>query len=178
MVDGSSLSSSKIRDLTIATTNTILDTLGPTDYVNIYKYGESAEEIIRCYKDSLVVATPENIKELKVTLNSLKAESPTNISAAFNSAFELLNRYNKTGQGSQCNQVIMLVTSNNEAPPIDLIKRYNEPHKPVRLFTYLIGGDKSPDLYNMACTNKGKIGNNLMNLIFYKLFYMNLISSI
>ena len=159
LVDGSSLSSSKIRDLTITTTKTILDSLGPADYVNIYKYGESAEEIIRCFKDSLLPANPENIKELKVALNSLKPESPANVTAAFNSAFELLTRYNKTGQGSQCNQAIMLVTSNSEAPSIELIKKYNEPHKPVRLFTYLIGGDKSPDLYNLACTNKGKIDN-------------------
>lgn len=155
LVDGSSLSSSKIRDLTISTTKTILESLGPADYVNIYKYGENAEEIIRCFKDSLVPANPENIKDLKVTMNSLKPDSPTNVTAAFSAAFELLNRYNKSGQGSQCNQAIMLVTSNTEAPSVDLIKKFNEPHKPVRIFSYLIGGDKSPDLYNLACTNKG-----------------------
>lgn len=66
LVDAASLSSSKIRDLVVATANTILDSLGPNDYVNVYRYAENAEEIVACFKDSLLTASPENIKELKV----------------------------------------------------------------------------------------------------------------
>ena len=88
-------------------------------------------------------------------MENVKSESPSNISAAMSTAFEILNKYNRTHQGSQCNQAIILITSSTEGPPTDLIKRYNSPHMPVRLFSYVIGGDKSEDLRTMSCTNKG-----------------------
>lgn len=158
LIDSTTYTSDRNRRLTIATTRVILDTLGPDDYVNVYRYGENAEEIVQCFKDSLVQASPENIHEMKIALTSVKYEdAATNISAALSTAFEILHKYNRTGQGSQCNQAIILITSDAESPPTEVIKRYNWPHMPVRIFTYLIGGDKSPDLRNMACTNKGNI---------------------
>jgi hypothetical protein len=44
----------------------------------------------------------------------------------------------------------------------DVFKNYNSPHKPVRVFTYLIGREIS-DLKAanwMACTNKGNMTTN------------------
>ncbi|KAL6257421.1 hypothetical protein P5V15_010993 [Pogonomyrmex californicus] len=156
LIDSATYTSDRNRRLTIAATKVVLDTLGPDDYVNVYRYGENAEEIVQCFKDSLVQASPENIHEMKVALSAVKHEdSATNISAALSTAFEILHKYNRTGQGSQCNQAIMLITSDTDGPPTEVIKRYNWPHMPVRIFTYLIGGDKSPDLRNTACTNKG-----------------------
>ncbi|XP_067207894.1 voltage-dependent calcium channel subunit alpha-2/delta-3 isoform X3 [Linepithema humile] len=156
LIDSTTYTSDRNRRLTIATTRVILDTLGPNDYVNVYRYGENAEEIVQCFKDSLVQASPENIHEMKIALTSVKHEdAATNISAALSTAFEILHKYNRTGQGSQCNQAIILITSDTDSPPTEVIKRYNWPHMPVRIFTYLIGGDKSPDLRNTACTNKG-----------------------
>jgi Cache domain len=40
---------------------------------------------------------------------------------------------------------------------MQLIKRHNFPHMPVRIFTYLVGKDSSSaeNLHNMACQNKG-----------------------
>ena len=156
VIDSASFSSKKIRNLAISTTKAILDTLGPNDYVNVYRYGENAEEIVQCFKDSLVQASPENLKELKNALHTIQPESVTNVSAAIGTAFEILYKYNKSSLGSQCNQAIMLITSNTEAPSKELIKRYNWPHMPVRIFTYLVGGDKSPELKEAACDNKGK----------------------
>lgn len=156
LIDSATYTSDRNRRLTIATTKVILDTLGPDDYVNVYRYGENAEEIVQCFKDSLVQASPENVQEMKVALSSVKhEESATNISAALSTAFEILHKYNRTGQGSQCNQAIVLITSDNDGAPTEVIKRYNWPHMPVRIFTYLIGGDKSPELRNTACSNKG-----------------------
>lgn len=158
LIDSATYVSDKNRRLTIATTRVILDTLGPNDYVNVYRYGENAEEIVQCFKDSLVQASPENIHEMKIALTFVKHEDPaTNITAALSTAFEILHKYNRTGQGSQCNQAIMLITCDTGGPPMEVIKRYNWPHMPVRIFTYLIGGDKSPDLRNTACTNKGNV---------------------
>lgn len=149
--------SERNKRLAVATVKTILDTLGPNDYVNVYRYGDTAEEIVQCFKDSLVQASPENVHDLKIATSSMKhEETPTNISAALATAFEILHRYNRTGQGSQCNQAIMLITADNAGLPTEVIKRYNWPHMPVRIFTYLIGGDKSPELRNTACANKGE----------------------
>lgn len=40
-----------------------------------------------------------------------------------------------------------------------IIKRYNWPHRPVRIFTYLIGGASGSreSMHSMACSNKGKV---------------------
>lgn len=71
LVDGTSLSSSKTRNLVVGTVNAILDSLGPNDYVNVYRYAETAEEIVKCFKDNLHQASPENVKELKVGIYRL-----------------------------------------------------------------------------------------------------------
>ncbi|XP_076634618.1 voltage-dependent calcium channel subunit stolid isoform X2 [Colletes latitarsis] len=156
LMDIECYASERNKRLAIATAKTILDILGPDDYVNVYRYGDTAEEIVQCFKDNLVQASPENIRELKVATSMMKHEEmPTNISAALGTAFEILHRYNRTGQGSQCNQAIMLITVDNAGLPTEVIKRYNWPHMPVRIFTYLIGGDKSPELRSAACANKG-----------------------
>ncbi|KAF7991299.1 hypothetical protein HCN44_002861 [Aphidius gifuensis] len=155
LIDSTIFSSRKLRHLAIATAKSILDTLSPNDYVNVYRYADNADEIVQCFKDSLVQASPENIKELKFALHTIQSDSITNISSALGTAFEILNKYNRTGLGGQCNQAIMLITSQTEGASRDLIKRYNWPHMPVRIFTYLIGGDKSTELKDMACLNKG-----------------------
>ncbi|XP_071872723.1 voltage-dependent calcium channel subunit stolid isoform X2 [Bombus fervidus] len=156
LVDIDCYASERNKRLAVTTIKTILDTLGPNDYVNVYRYGDTAEEIVQCFKDSLVQASPENIQELKIATSSMKHEEmPKNISAALGTAFEILHKYNKTVQGSQCNQAIMLITTDNAGLPTEVIKRYNSPHMPIRIFTYLIGGDKSPELHNVACSNKG-----------------------
>lgn len=38
-----------------------------------------------------------------------------------------------------------------------IIKHYNWPHMPVRIFSYLIGGGSSSreSMHNIACSNKG-----------------------
>ncbi|XP_017878460.1 voltage-dependent calcium channel subunit alpha-2/delta-4 isoform X2 [Ceratina calcarata] len=156
LLDMECYSSDKNKRLASTTVKTILDTLGPDDYVNVYRYGDTAEEIVKYFKDSLVQASPANIHELKVATSSMKYEQlPMNVSAALSTAFETLHRYNRTGQGSQCNQAIMVITVDNVGLPIEVIKRYNWPHMPVRIFTYLVGGDKSPELQSTSCTNKG-----------------------
>ncbi|KAK8393341.1 hypothetical protein O3P69_013382 [Scylla paramamosain] len=66
-------------------------------------------------------------------------------------------KYNKSGQGSQCNQAIMLVTDGAPDNYEKIFSTYNWPHFQVRVFTYLIGREekKKRDLSWMACANKG-----------------------
>ncbi|KAK8393339.1 hypothetical protein O3P69_013382 [Scylla paramamosain] len=67
------------------------------------------------------------------------------------------SQYNKSGQGSQCNQAIMLVTDGAPDNYEKIFSTYNWPHFQVRVFTYLIGREekKKRDLSWMACANKG-----------------------
>ena len=59
--------------------------------------------------------------------------------------------------GAEANQAIMLVTDGVPYTYETIFQEYNQPHKPVRVFTYLIGREIS-DLDAarwMACENKG-----------------------
>lgn len=54
LLDTSKSMSGKTRDLAHATVRMILDTLGANDFVNIFKFSETTQEILPCYKDLLV----------------------------------------------------------------------------------------------------------------------------
>jgi hypothetical protein len=60
--------------------------------------------------------------------------------------------------GAESNQAIMLVTDGVPYTYENIFQEFNQPHKPVRVFTYLIGREIS-DLDAakwMACDNKGE----------------------
>lgn len=58
--------------------------------------------------------------------------------------------------GSQCNQAIMLISDGPPSTYREIFKMYNWPHRPVRVFTYLIGDSSSSlEMQTMACSNKG-----------------------
>lgn len=60
--------------------------------------------------------------------------------------------------GSQCNQAIMLISDGPPSSYKEIFKTYNWPHRPVRVFTYLIGDSSSSnEMYTMACSNKGSV---------------------
>lgn len=56
----------------------------------------------------------------------------------------------------------MLITDGTTDTHTEIIKRYNWPHRPVRIFTYLIGGGSSSreSMHSIACSNKGKFNLN------------------
>ncbi|XP_018325617.1 voltage-dependent calcium channel subunit alpha-2/delta-3 isoform X2 [Agrilus planipennis] len=145
-------------DLSLAksTTEAILDTLSNNDFVNVLKFSDTVEEIMPCFRNLLVQANNENVQNLKDSLGSLSLESGSNFTSALVAGFEILHKYNRTGQGCQCNQAIMLISS---APPSsykEIFKIYNWPHRPVRVFTYLVGSSgTSSEMHWMACENKG-----------------------
>ncbi|KAG4073749.1 hypothetical protein HA402_000973 [Bradysia odoriphaga] len=135
----------------------ILDTLGPNDFVNIYKFSENVEAVVSCF-NSTVQATLANIRELKMGLEEVKTEAIANYSSAIDVAFEALESSRE--DGSNCNQAIMLIS---DGVPYDFtaqIEKYNsknETFKPVRIFTYLIGKEVADvqKIKDMACSNRG-----------------------
>uniref|UniRef100_A0A8B9LDN7 Voltage-dependent calcium channel subunit alpha-2/delta-4-like n=1 Tax=Astyanax mexicanus TaxID=7994 RepID=A0A8B9LDN7_ASTMX len=115
--------------LTIAkhTINTILDTLGENDFVNIIAYTDYVRYVEPCFKGTLVQADLDN------------REATAN------------------GQGSLCNQAIMLITDGAMEDFQSVFEEFNWPDKKVRVFTYLIGRDMTfaESVKWIACNNKG-----------------------
>lgn len=80
-------------------------------------------------------------------------------------------------QGAQCNQAIMLVTDGAPLNYEKIFEKYNWPHKPVRIFTYVIGREIIDTAATnwMACANKGnpifKLAYNELYLAHIKVFF-------
>ncbi|EDW51852.1 GM14254 [Drosophila sechellia] len=157
LLDASSSMTEKSFDLGMATAFNILDTLGEDDFVNLITFSEVVKTPVPCFKDRMVRATPDNIQEIKSAVKAIKLQDTANFTAGLEYAFSLLHKYNQSGAGSQCNQAIMLITESTSESHKDVIKQYNWPHMPVRIFTYLIGSDSGSrsNLHDMACSNKG-----------------------
>ncbi|KAM8713318.1 hypothetical protein ACLKA7_013609 [Drosophila subpalustris] len=140
--------------------NTILDTLGTNDFVNILTFDKEVKPIVGCFEDTLIQANLGNIRELKEGIESIKPTSIANYTAALTRAFEILEETKINSRGAQCNQAIMIVgdgaPDNNE----EIFQLYNwrdPPYRPVRVFTYLIGKEVAnwDDIRWMACENQG-----------------------
>jgi len=148
----------------------IMETLGEDDFVTVLTFSDETRPLVECFTDEngepeLVQATTENIAEFTEAVNNIETMEIANFTSALTEAFTLLERYRTKKIGAESNQAIMLVTDgvpytyetifqehNGGSKP-----EYNQPHKPVRVFTYLIGREIS-DLEAakwMACENKG-----------------------
>merc|ERR1712226_1233164 len=102
--------------------------------------------LVDCFTDS------EGEAELVQATNEI-----ANFTSALTAAFTLLERYRTKKIGAEANQAFMLVTDGVPYTYENIFQEYNQPHKPVRVFAYLIGREIS-DLEAakwMACENKG-----------------------
>lgn len=129
-------------------------------------YYNSIANITNDIRDAyLLPATSRNIRYLKANF-SMPTAGIANFTNALMSAFEIMNAYNRTRNlGSQCNKAIMLITDGAIRSHEEVFNRYNYPHSPVRVFTYMIGrevGDIKPTKA-MACNNRGYY-TNVINL--------------
>ncbi|XP_046632424.1 voltage-dependent calcium channel subunit alpha-2/delta-3-like isoform X7 [Daphnia pulicaria] len=136
---------------------TLLDTLSENDFINIYKFSEVPVPVVPCFKDKVVQANLENLRELRNGMIETETSDIANFTSAFTTAFEILQKFNRTMQGCQCNQAIMLVTDGAPENYKEHLEKYNLPHRPVRIFSYVIGREiiDTSATINMACENKG-----------------------
>jgi hypothetical protein len=67
-------------------------------------------------------------------------------------------QYNRSVQGAQCNQAIMLVTDGAPRDYKEVYQKYNWPNKLVRIFSYLIGKEiiDTTATKTISCANKGR----------------------
>lgn len=148
------------------TIKSLLDTFSNNDFVNIFNYSKTSQELVPCFTDMLVQATPENIRVFNEAVKDLKPDGFANVSYALERAFELLEKYrnirkcNESSQG--CNQAIMLVTDGVPGNATEVFEKYNwygndSKSYPVRIFTYLLGKEvtKVKEIQLYACMNRG-----------------------
>ncbi|XP_028426785.1 voltage-dependent calcium channel subunit alpha-2/delta-4 isoform X1 [Perca flavescens] len=145
--------------LTIAkhTINTILDTLGENDFVNIIAYSDYVRYVEPCFKGTLVQADLDNREHFKLLIEELHVKGEGKVKKAMKESFKILNEAAAQGQGSLCNQAIMLITDGAMEDFQDVFEEFNWPERRVRVFTYLIGREVTfaENVKWIACNNKG-----------------------
>ncbi|MCI4380260.1 hypothetical protein PGIGA_G00237670 [Pangasianodon gigas] len=145
--------------LTIAkhTINTILDTLGENDFVNIIAYTDYVQYVEPCFQGTLVQADLDNREHFKLLVEDLQVKGEGKVKKAMKESFWVLNEATANGQGSLCNQAIMLITDGAMEDFQSVFEEFNWPERKVRVFTYLIGRDMTfaENVKWIACNNKG-----------------------
>lgn len=148
------------KDIAKHVVSNILETLTTNDFVNILKFSERIESVVKCFNETLVPATLDNVRSLNAGMESIETEKIANYSQALISAFDILQSYRTSDEGAGCNQAIMLISDGVPHDFNDTFRQYNWPnetYRHVRLFTYLIGSEV-PDfqlIKEMACINQG-----------------------
>lgn len=148
------------------TIRSLLDTFSNNDFINVLRYTNTTQEIIPCFKDILVQATPENIRVFNDAIAELVPDNLANMTLALETAFQLLAKYRDIRKcyesDTGCNQAIMLVTDGVPGNATEVFEKYNwlnESNKayPVRVFTYLLGKEvtKVKEIQLYACMNRG-----------------------
>ncbi|KAM4734805.1 voltage-dependent calcium channel subunit alpha-2/delta-4-like isoform 2-T2 [Anableps anableps] len=145
--------------MTIAkhTINTILDTLGENDFVNVIAYTDYVRYVEPCFRGTLVQADLDNREHFKLLVEELHVKGEAKIKNAMKESFKILNEARMNGQGSMCNQAIMLITDGAMEDFESVFEEFNWPERRVRVFTYLIGREMTfaQKTKWIACNNKG-----------------------
>ncbi|KAM4601688.1 voltage-dependent calcium channel subunit alpha-2/delta-4-like [Polymixia lowei] len=145
--------------MTIAkhTINTILDTLGENDFVNVIAYTDYVRYVEPCFRGTLVQADLDNREHFKILVDELHVKGEAKIKKAMKESFKILNEARANGQGSMCNQAIMLITDGAMEDFESVFQEFNWPERRVRVFTYLIGREMTfaQNTKWIACNNKG-----------------------
>ncbi|XP_067621341.1 voltage-dependent calcium channel subunit alpha-2/delta-3 [Eurosta solidaginis] len=149
------------------TIRSILDTFSNNDFFTIFNYSATVDDIIPCFKDALVQATPENINAFNDAIEQIHPDGYANLSVAYEKAFQLLKKYyidRRCNETSTCNQAIMVVTDGVAGNTTEIFEKYNwgtgengTLNMNIRIFTYLLGKEvtKVREIQWMACLNRG-----------------------
>ncbi|XP_055904369.1 voltage-dependent calcium channel subunit alpha-2/delta-3 [Eupeodes corollae] len=149
------------------TIRSVLDTFSNNDFFTIFNYSKTCDDIIPCFKDALVQATPENIDVFNKAIAKMAPEGYANLTLAYEKAFQLLKKYyieRRCNETLTCNQAIMLVTDGVAGNTTEIFEKYNwgtgengTDNMKIRIFTYLLGKEvtKVREIQWMACLNRG-----------------------
>uniref|UniRef100_T1II77 VWFA domain-containing protein n=1 Tax=Strigamia maritima TaxID=126957 RepID=T1II77_STRMM len=117
----------------------ILETLNHNDYVAVFKYSVDCENVVSCFGENLVPAYRENLELIKDEMTKIEDEvaNKSDLGVAAKFAFELLHKYNMSGEGAQCNQAIMIITDGAPDQNEDVFITYNQPQRQVSYYTHV-----------------------------------------
>ncbi|XP_074600888.1 voltage-dependent calcium channel subunit alpha-2/delta-3-like isoform X2 [Brevipalpus obovatus] len=157
LLDGSGSMTGERKAMARSVVNNILDTLTDDDYVTVIRFSDELESTVPCFDQQLVEANRQNINLFKASLVDLSTSEIANFSIALTRAFEILQAVNRSGQGTQCNQAIMLVTDGAPDTFKEIFDKFNHPRISIRVFTYLVGKEvtETQEVKLMACQNRG-----------------------
>lgn len=141
----------------------ILDTFSNNDFFNILTFTNKTYPLVECFNDSLIQATPENIRVFKNKVKGLAPSSYANdstIREAFDRAFDILKNKRDNCTAMSCNQAIMYISDSIQGNLTDLFEARNRDLQglvPVRVFTYLLGKEPTnvKEMEEIACQNRG-----------------------
>ncbi|XP_013420899.1 VWFA and cache domain-containing protein 1 [Lingula anatina] len=111
---------------------TVVETLSANDRVGLVSFSSAASTPVlsesTCYTTSLAAATPQNAKNLKKYIDSLRAGGATNYQAAMEKAFSLFNSSENSFKGEKRNKVILFLTDGKRTQggnPLETIRDQN-----------------------------------------------------
>ncbi|XP_015790975.1 voltage-dependent calcium channel subunit alpha-2/delta-3 isoform X2 [Tetranychus urticae] len=157
LLDGSGSMTGQRKEIAKAVVASILDTLTDDDFVTVIRFSDDLEPTVKCFGDRLIEANKQNLIQFKHSLIDLNTTDIADFKSALTKAFEILQAADKTNQGSQCNQAIMLVTDGAPDTFREIFEQYNYPRISIRVFTYLVGKEvtETKQVNLMACENRG-----------------------
>ncbi|KAG7222213.1 hypothetical protein INR49_016627 [Caranx melampygus] len=97
------------------------------------------------------------LAHFKLLVEGLHVKGEGKVKKAMKESFKILNEAAAQGQGSLCNQAIMLITDGAMEDFQEVFEEFNWPERRVRVFTYLIGREMTfaDNVKWIACNNKG-----------------------
>ncbi|GLD73091.1 voltage-dependent calcium channel subunit alpha-2/delta-4-like isoform X1 [Lates japonicus] len=121
------------------------------------QYSDYVRYVEPCFKGTLVQADLDNREHFKLLVEELHVKGEGKVKNAMKESFKILNEAAALGQGSLCNQAIMLITDGAMEDFQDVFEEFNWPERRVRVFTYLIGREMTfaENVKWIACNNKG-----------------------
>lgn len=72
--------------------NSLLKTFGNNDFINVLKFSWQPESVLPCYKDLLLQATPEVLKNFQEAVSQVKPEGNASFPNAFAYSLNLLKK--------------------------------------------------------------------------------------
>lgn len=72
--------------------NSLLTTFGNNDFISVLRFSWKAESVLPCYKDMLVQATPETLKNFQEAVSEVKPEGNASFPNAFTYSLKLLEK--------------------------------------------------------------------------------------
>ena len=141
---------------------TVANTLTNFDYVGLVTFSSDARVVPISGSNLLVPATNDNLRLITNAIDTLSASGQTNFQAAFNTAFDMLERSRSAESFVNCHSAILFLTDGEPTVGIEdgasltnLVTSLNQGDK-ATVFTFALGSGASQTIpKSIACANKG-----------------------